>query len=67
MTKEAPRSDNVMSAFCAKALEKGKGRGSLETVAAGNPFATGAVDPSTVADGGWKRKRRDAANTSTTT
>ena len=56
-----------MSAFCAKALEKGKGRGSLETVAAGNPFATGAVDPSTVADGGWKRKRRDAANTSTTT
>jgi len=45
-----------MSAFCAKALEKGKGMGSLETVAVGNPSITGAVDPSTVVAEAGKRK-----------
>jgi len=30
--------NNLMVAFRAKALERGRGRGSLETIAAGNPF-----------------------------
>jgi len=67
MTKEAPQSGSVMVAFCDKALEKGKGRGSLKTVAAGNPSANEVASPSTVANGGKKRKRRESSNTATTT
>jgi len=44
-----------MVAFHAKALERGKGKGSLGMVAASNPSAFGA-GPSTAVDGGRKRK-----------
>ena len=38
MTKEVPQSSSTMAAFRAKALERGKGKGNLETVVADNPF-----------------------------
>jgi len=47
-----------MVAFHAKALEKGKGKGSLKTIAASNLSAAKASGPST-ADGSRNRKRKD--------
>jgi len=66
MTKEAPRSGSTMVAFRTKALEKGKGKGSLEMVVASNPSATWASGPST-ANGSKKRKRKKSSNIANTT
>lgn len=66
MTKEVPRSTDIMAAFRAKSLEKGKGRGSLEMVAASNPFVTRAANHSTAA-GVSRKRRRQATNVATTT
>jgi len=65
ISKEVPQVDDLMVALCAKALERGWGKGSLETVAAGNPSAFD-VGPSTIVDRDRKR-RRDASNIATTT
>lgn len=46
---------------------KGKGKNSLETVAADNPSAVEASGPSTLVDEGRKRKRREYANIAMTT
>jgi len=61
MMKKAPRSGSTMASFHAKALEKGKGKGSLETVMTGNPSAVEAFGPST-ADGRRRRRRKESSN-----
>jgi len=55
-----------MAAFRAKALFRGRARGSLEMVATGNPSAS-RVGPSNPADAGRKRKMRESSKTARTT
>ena len=64
MTKETPLSSSTMTVFLSQALERGWG--SIESVAAGNLSYSG-VGPSTNADRGRKRKRKEGSNTARTT
>ena len=59
MTKEVPQSGNTVVAFRAKSLERGRGKGSIETVAVNNPSSFG-VGPSTAADRVEKERGRKA-------
>ena len=63
MTKEVPQASSTVHAFRAKALQYGKGKGSLETVAAGNLFGVGPL----AAEGSKRKMRREASNIAITT
>jgi len=61
ITRETPQAVDVLTAFCNKVADKGKG--TLETVAAGNPFTVGALGPFTT----HKEKMRKRSGIDSTT
>jgi len=64
MNNKVPQVENLVNAFRARALERGRGRGNIDTVGAGNPLA---ADAHTSTDAGRNRKRaREASNIPTT-
>jgi len=63
MAKEVPQAGSIVVSFCAKSLQRGKGKGSLEMVAAGN---SSGVGPS-AAEGSMRKRRKKVSNIATTT
>ena len=65
MHNEVPQADDLVNFFRARALQRGRGRGSIETVIAGNPSVPGA-GPS-ASSGKGKKRAREGGNIAITT